>query len=89
MLHEPCDAYTDIFSKHSTDIGKTDLVQMTLINKDNLKPLDQKPYILPLKHHASLNKSQQTCKKQGLYPPLLQILHLQVYSSKGKESILT
>ena len=33
---------TDIFFKHTTDIGKTGLVQMALIPKDNIRPLDQK-----------------------------------------------
>ena len=31
----------DIFSKHATDIDKADLVQITLIPKDNTNPLDQ------------------------------------------------
>ena len=38
------------FLKHPTGIGEIDLVQMILIPNDNLKPLDQKPYMLPLKH---------------------------------------
>ena len=36
----------DIFSKHSTDIGKIDLLNMTLLPKDIIKPLDQKPFKL-------------------------------------------
>ena len=31
------------FSNHNTDISKTDLVQMTFIPKDNVKPSFQKP----------------------------------------------
>ena len=37
-----CDEYTTIFSKYPTDVGKTNLVQMSLIPKNNInKPLDQ------------------------------------------------
>ena len=42
----------EIFLKHSTDIGKTDLLQMTLIPKENSKPLDQKPCVVPVKHQT-------------------------------------
>ena len=41
-LHTLCDKSMGIFSKHSTDIGKTDLEQIVLIPKDNIKPLDNK-----------------------------------------------
>ena len=42
------DDYTDIFSKHPTDIGKTYLVEMILLPKDNIRPLDKKShYPLP------------------------------------------
>ena len=37
-------------------IGKTDLIQMSLKPKDNIKPLYQKPYMLLLRHHAWLQK---------------------------------
>ena len=36
------------FSKHCTDIGKTDIVLMTLTPKDNIKLLDQTAYTLLL-----------------------------------------
>ena len=39
-LHKMCDDYTDIFSKQPIDIGKSNIVQMILIPKDNIKPLD-------------------------------------------------
>ena len=51
------DIYTDIFSKHSTDIDKTDLVQLAFIPKDNFKPLDPELYTLPIKHLACLEKN--------------------------------
>ena len=49
-----CNDYTDIFSIHAMGIGKTDLMQITLHPKDNIKPLDQKPYMLSLWYHAWL-----------------------------------
>ena len=48
-LNKLCDEYTNIVSTHYTDIGKTDLVQMTLLPRGNIKPLRQKPYMLPSK----------------------------------------
>ena len=36
------DSYTDIFSKHAMDIGKTCLVQVILKTKADIKPLNQK-----------------------------------------------
>ena len=56
-LNKLCDQYKDIFSKHSTDIGKTDLVQMALMPQDNIKTSDQRPYILPIKHYACFRKN--------------------------------
>ena len=54
-LGKLCDEYMDIFSKHSTD--KPDLVQISLLPKINIKPLDQKPYALLLTHHALFGKN--------------------------------
>ena len=48
QLHISCDTYRDIFLKNGTDIGKTDLVQMSLQPKYNFKPLNKKSYTLPL-----------------------------------------
>ena len=57
--------YMDIFSKHTTDIANTDLVQMTLKLKTNIKALDQKPYKLILKYHIlfryELMDMENTC----------------------------
>ena len=42
---------------HSTDIGKIDFVHMTFIPKNNIKPVGQKPYRLPLNTMPDLEKN--------------------------------
>ena len=44
-----CKEFGDIFSKYSTDIGKTPLITMDIDTGDS-PPVCQKPYNLPLKH---------------------------------------
>ena len=44
-----CEKFEDIFSKDSTDIGKTPLITMD-IDTGNSPPVCQRPYNLPLKH---------------------------------------
>ena len=44
-----CEKYEDIFSKDSTDIGRTPLVTMEIDTGDS-PPISQRPYNLPLKH---------------------------------------
>ena len=44
-----CEEYNDIFSKDSSDIGKTPLITMEIQTKDS-PPVCQRPYNLPLKH---------------------------------------
>ena len=44
-----CKEFGDIFSKDSTDIGKTPLITMDMDTGDS-PPICQKPYNLPLKH---------------------------------------
>ena len=44
-----CEEFEDIFSKDSTDIGKTPLITMDIDTGDS-PPVCQKPYNLPLKH---------------------------------------
>ena len=44
-----CKEFEDIFSKDSTDIGKTSLITMDIDTRDG-PPVCQKPYNLPLKH---------------------------------------
>ena len=44
-----CEEFEDIFSKDSTDIGKTPLITMDIDTGDS-PPVCQRPYNLPLKH---------------------------------------
>ena len=44
-----CEEYSDIFSKDSSDIGKTPLITMEIETGDS-PPVCQRPYNLPLKH---------------------------------------
>ena len=39
QVHKLLDVYIDIFSKHSTEAGKADLDQVTLISIDSIRPL--------------------------------------------------
>ena len=50
-----CKEFEDIFSKDSTDIGKTPLITMD-IDTGNSPPVCQKPYNLPLKHGEWVQK---------------------------------
>ena len=44
-----CDEFADIFSKDSSDLGKTPLIKMDIPTADS-PPVSQKPYTLALKH---------------------------------------
>ena len=48
---ELCTELNDIFSTDSGDIGKTPLLEVEIDTGDSL-PITQKPYTLPLKHTA-------------------------------------
>ena len=48
-FEEMCEEYNDIFSKDSSDIGKTPLITMEIETGDS-PPVCQRPYNLPLKH---------------------------------------
>ena len=52
---ELCNEFKDIFSIHSSGIGKTPLIEME-IDTDDSPPIIQKPYILPLKHATWVQK---------------------------------
>ena len=69
-LHYKC----MVVSKQSRDIGKTDLVQMTLIPKNNIKPSDQKTYTWPLNNHIWLRKELTDLEYAGIIPPQFQIV---------------
>ena len=64
-LSKFCDEYMDFSSKCCTDIGKMDLVQIIHIHKDNIKPLDQKPDMLPLIHYTWLRKELNDLENAG------------------------
>ena len=57
------------FSKHVTDIGKTDLVQMSLQPKSQYQTLDSKLYTLPLRHPAWLRQELTDLEKAGIISP--------------------
>ena len=52
----------DIFSKDSTDIGKTPLIT---IDTGDSPPVCQKPYNLPLKHREWVQKELETLERLG------------------------
>ena len=60
-----CKEFEDIFSKDSTDIGKTPLITMDIDTGDN-PPVCQKPYNLPLKHREWVQKELETLEKAGV-----------------------
>ena len=62
-LHKLCDKYIDIFSKHPTDTDKTDLLQISFIPRNSIKPLDPKPYILPLLYQTWFRKELTDLEK--------------------------
>ena len=60
-----CEEYNDIFSKDSSDIGKTPLITMEIETGDS--PLVcQRPYNLPLKHIDWVQKELDTLEKAGV-----------------------
>ena len=59
-----CKEFEDIFSKDSTDIGKTPLITMDIDTGDS-PPVCQKPYNLPLKHREWVQKELETLEKLG------------------------
>ena len=48
-FEELCDEFADIFSRDSSDLGKTPLLKMDIPTGDS-PPVSQKPYTLALKH---------------------------------------
>ena len=57
--------YDDIFSKDSSDIGKTPLITMEIETGDS-PPVCQRPYNLPLKHIDWVQKELNTLEKAGV-----------------------
>ena len=60
-----CKEFEDVFSKDSTDMGKTPLITMDINTGDSL-PICQKPYNLPLKHSEWVQKELKTLEKAGV-----------------------
>ena len=58
-----CKEFEDVFSKDSTDIGKTPLITMDIDTGDS-PPVCQKPYNLPLKHRVQ--KELETLERAGV-----------------------
>ena len=60
-----CEEYSDIFSKDSSDIGKTPLITMEIETGDS-PPVCQRPYNLPLKHVDWVQQELNTLEKAGV-----------------------
>ena len=60
-----CEEFEDIFSKDSTDIGKTPLISMDIDTGDS-PPVCQRPYNLPLKHREWVQKELETLERAGM-----------------------
>ena len=60
-----CEEYNDIFSKDSSEIGKTPLITMEIETGDS-PPVCQRPYNLPLKHIDWVQKELDTLEKAGV-----------------------
>ena len=60
-----CEEFEEIFSKDSTDIGKTSLITMD-IDIGNSPPVCQRPYNVPLKHREWVQKVLETLEKAGV-----------------------
>ena len=60
-----CERFEDVFSKDSTDIGKTPLNTMDIDTGDS-PPVCQRPYNLPLKHREWVQKELETLERAGV-----------------------
>ena len=60
-----CDEFADIFSKDSSDLGKTPLLKMDILTGDS-PPVSQKPYTLALKHVQWVREEIETLEKAGV-----------------------
>ena len=59
------DEFQDIFSTGPTDIGKTDLIEMSTDLEHN-KPVNVYPYRIPLHHRAAVEEEVQNLLKAGI-----------------------
>ena len=60
-----CKEFEDVFSKDSTDIGKTPLITMDIDTGDS-PPVCQRPYNLPLKHREWVQNELETLERAGM-----------------------
>ena len=60
-----CEEFEDVFSKDSTDIGKTPLITMDIDTGDS-PPVCQRPYNLPLRHREWVQKELETLERAGM-----------------------
>ena len=60
-----CEEFEDVFSKDSTDIGKTPLITMDIDTGDS-PSVCQRPYNLPLKHREWVQKELETLERAGM-----------------------
>ena len=60
-----CIEFNDIFSADSSDIGKTPSLEVEIDTGDNL-PITQKPYTLPLKHTAWVQREIEILEKASV-----------------------
>ena len=60
-----CDELADIFSKDSSDLGKTPLLKMDIPTGDS-PPVSQKPYTLALKHVQWVREEIEMLEKAGV-----------------------
>ena len=60
-----CTEFNDIFSTDSGDIGKTPLLEVEIDTGDSL-PITHKPYTLPLKHTAWVQRELEILEKAGV-----------------------
>ena len=75
QLEAMCKEYDYIFSKHMTDIGKTDLVQMSLKPKNNIKPLNLRTiYIAPKTSCMAKTRTNRFEKSKNNFPIYFELL---------------
>ena len=60
-----CEEFKDIFSESSADLGRVELIQMTIETGDS-PPIAQRPYPLALKHADWVKKELMTLEKAGV-----------------------
>ena len=65
VFKDLCTEFIDIFSTDSGDIGKTPLLEVEIDTGDSL-PITQKPYTLPLKHTALVQRELEILEKAGV-----------------------